>query len=164
MITSRPDLSEMAEKILKCICPVWSQPFDLLLFLLNAMSWIFMISRFLKITEEFLSYLRHLNRWTLMLPSEFILVAGPRWCASNQKCCCLGHRLMKQAMKSIRAKSWWSTCSNTKSISRSWRVHEHGGLELSKEKGQHCKKNCVRWPESSERWIRTGMFNFCSNS
>jgi segregation and condensation protein A len=76
VITSRPDLSEMAEESFEVHLPLFEGPFDLLLFFIERDELDIYDIPISKITDEFLSYLRHLETLNVDVASEFILVAA----------------------------------------------------------------------------------------
>ena len=75
VITSRPDLI-MSEENFEVRLPLFEGPFDLLLFFIERDELDIYDIPISKITEDFLSYLHHLESLNVDVASEFILVAA----------------------------------------------------------------------------------------
>jgi segregation and condensation protein A len=76
VITSRPDLWKMTQENFEVHLPLFEGPFDLLLFFIERDELDIYDIPISKITDEFLSYMRHLETLNVDVASEFILVAA----------------------------------------------------------------------------------------
>jgi segregation and condensation protein A len=75
-LTSRPDLQKMTQESFEVHLPLFEGPFDLLLFFIERDELDIYDIPISKITDEFLSYMRHLETLNVDVASEFILVAA----------------------------------------------------------------------------------------